>query len=131
MASGIDVPWMNYQYFTGQTVDRAPAHSPGQNNRWFRGDTLTVAKYLLGDMQKSGDTLPSKAQVFGSWLLDAVRPGLTNDVESFSDPGPGIIELMSLGRDLQQVATRRLRDLARPLRAISRRSHVPQDGSSR
>jgi len=121
LASGIDFPWMQYQYFTGQKVTPGSEYLPGQNNRTFRGDTLTVARYVLGDGAKSADQLPSRAKILGDWLLDAVRPGLCSDAESLRDPGPGLIELMSLCRDLGRVLKRRLRDLVRPLVSAARR----------
>ena len=105
--SGVDIPWMHYQYFTGVTVDRADGYAIGKDSRWFRGDVITVARYLVGDMQSSGDVLPSKLTVFFSWLVDFVRPGLMNDVESWSDPVPGLMELRFLLGSLGRIVKRR------------------------
>lgn len=98
--SGIDLPWMQYQLFIGNPVDQAASYKIGKSTRWFRGDTLAVAHYLLGDIPKSGDQLPSRPRVFLSWAADFVRPGLRNYVESFSDPLPGFVESVQLIRDM-------------------------------
>ena len=106
--SGVDLPWMHYQYYTGQKVDRANSFVIGKHSRWFRGDAITVTRHLLGDQPKSADKLPSKISVLGSWLYDFVRPGLDNDVEALSDPIPGLIELKSLVFDLWRILLNRV-----------------------
>ena len=119
--SGVDLPWMQYQYFTGQPVERAEGYLIGKSSRWFRGDAITVTRYLVDDTPKSADQLPSKPRVLLSWLFDFVRPGLKNDVESLGDPLPGLYELLQLYRDLTQIAQRKLRQL-RGLSKIGRRA---------
>ncbi len=105
---GVDLPWMHYQYFTGQSVDRAEKYIVGRPTRWLRGDTLTMVRYLVNDMQKSGDPLPSKLQVFSGWLYDFIRPGLRYQVLSFSDPLPGLVEFKFLILNLMPIFRRRL-----------------------
>lgn len=118
--SGVDLPWMQYQYFTGQKVDRAETFNTSMHSRWFRGDTLTVIRHLAGDQPKSGDPLPPRLVLFGSWLYDFVRPGLRNDVESLSDPMPGIIELKSLALDIFRLLYKRTTELLPFLGKIKR-----------
>lgn len=120
--SGVDLPWMHYQYFTGQPVDRANNYEIGKSSRWFRGDAITVVRYLVGDMQKSADQLPSKSHVLLNWLADFLRPGLKNDVESFTDPVPGFYEFIQLIRDIVQIVHRRISQKYPILRKIKRRS---------
>ena len=121
VCSGIDHPWMHYQYFTGQQVDRADTFQVGKHSRWFRGDTITVTRHLIGDMPKAADPLPPRYRVFLSWLYDFVRPGLNNDVERFSDPIPGLIEVSSLVIDLMRIVRRRVTDKLPVLRSIKHR----------
>jgi len=118
--SGIDLPWMQYQYFTGQRVDRAQGYTIGKSCRWIRGDTISVLQYLLGDAPVSADPLPSKGKVFLGWLGDFVRPGLKNDVESFADPLPGFMELLLLIKDLMTLLIQNAARL-RPILSIGRR----------
>lgn len=113
--SGVDHPWMNYQYFSGQKVDRVDSYKLNNPSRWFRGDCITVARYLLNDTPTSADELPSKTSVFFSWLYDFVRPGLKNDVESFTDPMPGVVEFGYLLRDLFGIVNRKAKQLLAPL----------------
>lgn len=101
--SGVDLPWMHYQYYTGQKVDRAESFEIGKHSRWFRGDAITVMRHLLGDQPKSADKLPSKISVLSSWLYDFIRPGLDNDVEALNDPIPGLIELKLLAVDIWRI----------------------------
>jgi len=119
--SGVDLPWMHYQYYTGQKVDRADSFVIGKHSRWFRGDAITVARHILGDQPKSGDKLPSKVSVLGSWLYDFVRPGLDNDVEAWNDPMPGLVELRSLAVDLWRILLKRIADGFPLLRTTKRR----------
>lgn len=109
--SGVDLPWMHYQYFTGQKVDRVSSFEIGKHSRWFRGDAITVTRHLLGDQPKSADKLPSKISVLFSWLYDFIRPGLENDVESWKDPIPGLIELKLLIVDLLRILINRLKEM--------------------
>jgi len=124
--SGVDLPWMHYQYYTGQKVDRADSFIIGKHSRWFRGDTLTVVRHILGDQPKSADKLPSKVSVFHSWLYDLVRPGLENDVEDWSDPIPGLIELKLLAVDLGRILLRRVAELFPILGRIKRKLTGPR-----
>lgn len=119
--SGVDLPWMQYQYFTGQPVDRANGYKIGKSSRWFRGDVITVTRYLIGDTPKSADRLPSKPQVLLSWLGDFVRPGLKNDVESLTDPIPGFLEFILLVRDIMLIVKRKIVQRYPILSAIRRR----------
>lgn len=109
VASGIDVPWMQYQLFSGQKVDRFNTYKVGTNTRWFRGDTFTMAQYLLGDVPKSADKLPSKTAVFIGWLSDFFRPGLKHYVLSFSDPIPGLFELTTTITGLYSLLIRNIK----------------------
>ncbi|UCE24428.1 MAG: hypothetical protein JSU74_14275, partial [Candidatus Zixiibacteriota bacterium] len=118
--SGVDLPWMHYQYFTGQKVDRADSFVIGKHSRWFRGDAITVTRHILGDQPESGDRLPSKVSVLGSWLYDFVRPGLKNDVEAWNDPLPGLVELKSLALDLWRILLNRIGERFPMLRKIKR-----------
>jgi len=98
--SGIDTPWMQYCYFTGNTVPRYDQYRIGQATRWMRGDTLAVANFLAGNTPKSADPMPPKIQVFKDWFVDFFRPGLKNYIESFSDPIPGVVEFVDLLKGL-------------------------------
>jgi D-aspartate ligase len=104
--SGVNLPLMHYQYFTGRKVDRAETYKINNPTRWLRGDTLTVVRHLLGDEPVSGDVLPSKSKVLRSYLGDFVRKGLRHDVESWHDPLPAIPELAHLCVDLGRVLRR-------------------------
>jgi hypothetical protein len=112
---------MHYQYFTGKPVDRAQKHQVGKHSKWFRGDVITVARHIVGDMPQSADPLPSRTRTFFSWLFDLFRPGLTNDVERLSDPVPGLIELRDLAVDLARIAKAQLGTRFPVLRTIKRR----------
>jgi len=117
---GVDVPWMHYQYFTGQAVERANSYIVNKPNRWFRGDAITVARYLLGDTPESADRLPPKVRVLGSWLVDFIRPGMKNDVESLRDPVPGLLEMALLAGDLARLVRKRMGETMPVLSRIKR-----------
>jgi carbamoylphosphate synthase large subunit len=116
--SGVNYPWMHYQYFTGQKVDRVERYKLNNPTRWLRGDTLAVVRHLLGDQPTSDDVLPSKSQVLRSYLGDFVRKGLRHDVEDWRDPLPAIPEFahlcVDLGRVLKRNAVNRIRGSINP-----------------
>lgn len=122
--SGVDLPWMHYQYYTGQKVDRADTFEIGKHSRWFRGDAMSVTRHILGYQPKSADKLPSKLSVLISWLYDFIRPGLENDVEDWKDPMPGLIEMKLLVVDLVRILINRVKEkfpfLSRIKRALFR-----------
>lgn len=120
VASGIDMPWLNYRYFTGQSVKPATSFVIGKHSRWFKGDTVTVFRHLTGDMPESGDPLPTRRSMFFSWLYDFIRPGLKNDVESFTDPMPGLVELKDLMVEITRLLSRRAADKLPVLRKMKR-----------
>jgi predicted ATP-grasp superfamily ATP-dependent carboligase len=104
--SGVNLPWMHYQYFTGQPVDRVTRYKVNNPTQWLRGDTVAVVRHLLGDQPVSGDALPSKSAVLRSYLSDFFRPGLRRDVESWRDPLPALPEFAHLCADLGHVLRR-------------------------
>jgi len=129
--SGVDLPWMQYQYFTGQKVDRAEFFNTSMHSRWFRGDTLTVIRHLIGDQPDSGDPLPPRLVLLGSWFFDFVRVGLRNDVESLSDPKPGIVEFMFLIQDIYKLLYWRFADLFPFLGKLKRAFKLHLESKSR
>ena len=116
--SGIDTPWMQYCYFTGQPVAPVDRYRIGKRTRWLRGDTLTVFKYLVGDTAEAIDPLPSRARVLFDWFAEFFRPGTRYFVESIRDPVPGLVEFRHALGDLAVVAAR---VAPRPVRQLLKR----------
>ena len=117
--SGVNFPWMHFQYFTGRKVNRVTHYKVNTHSQWLRGDTVAVARYLLDDMPLGGDALPTKSQVFRHYLSDFFRSDLRRDVANWRDPLPAVPELANLGVDLAQLLKRRA---ARLLRQSGRRT---------
>lgn len=107
--SGVDTPWMQYCYFTGKPVTPALNYRVGQRTRWLRGDTLTVAQYLLGETPEPIDPLPSRTRVAIEWFVDFFRPSLQHYVESFNDPMPGFYECAAMFGDVAKVVKAKIR----------------------
>jgi predicted ATP-grasp superfamily ATP-dependent carboligase len=107
--SGVDTPWMQYCYFTGRPVTPVSHYTIGQRTRWLRGDTLTVAQYLLGETPEPIDPLPSRISVALAWFMDFFRPSLKHYVESFQDPLPGVYEFIHSLGDIAKAMKGRVR----------------------
>ncbi|MEW6323806.1 MAG: hypothetical protein AB1515_00305 [Nitrospirota bacterium] len=118
--SGIDYPWQQYCYFSGQPVAPIDRYRLSQPTRWLRGDTISVWQYLLDETPRSGDTLPSKPRIFWGWLVDFVRPRLRHYVEVPTDPKPALQELRELFRELAVLFGRKALQRLPILRTVER-----------
>ena len=102
--AGLNLPYLVYALYTGRSLNGDQRYRVGVEERWLRGDLLSLLTALLGatapsSVQDPERPLPSRVRLLRDFLRD-FRPGMKYDEFKLSDPGPALIEAAELGRAL-------------------------------
>src|SRR6266568_1424993 len=100
--AGLNLPYLVYALYTGGTLDDSYSYRTGVEERWLRGDVLSLLAALVGETQRSSvpdaeRPLPSRARLVRDFLRD-FRPGMKYDEFKLYDLRPAAIECLELGR---------------------------------
>ena len=98
VAAGADFPWLLYQlHTTGTVADKLPPPTPGIHCRKLSADLAWYEQVMRGHYDPRLFHRPPGRQLL-SQTLRAFTPGHRFDVQSLSDPVPGIVDFYRIMR---------------------------------
>jgi len=113
--SGVDFPYLLYQWASGVPIDRVAGYRAGRWMRYLQGDVTTT---ILSLEQRGRPGVPSPMRAVFDFTASFFRP-MRYDYVDWSDPGPAVKAMSDLARELSasagRVVWRSLRGLVKRL----------------